>query len=830
MEQHLFEEETTCFVDAVLPVPVPQRFTYRVPREMASLVKVGARIVVEFGKSRVLTAVISSVHHTPPEKYKAKYILELLDLDPVVTREQLWLFDWIAEYYMCSAGEVMNVAVPSGLKISSQSKIQYNPDFDHPELLDAEELALLEVLKGRDSLNYDEVSRLVSSRNINKTIKDLTAKHAIILFEEVKERYKPRVVKKIRLKRVFEGSEEVFGLIDQLEKFPRQQEVILEYLARIPVTDLPLLNKDGVEKTVLREGDISDSSLKTLLDKGILEEFEVTVSRLEDGNPALTAEIVLTGLQHKAVADILESFTEKEVVLFHGITGSGKTEIYIDLIRKVMEGGSQVLMLLPEIALTTQIVGRLRKVFGDKMGVYHSRFSDNERVEVWKGILEGRFQFVVGVRSAIFLPFVNLGLIIVDEEHESSYKQFDPAPRYHARDVAIMMAVRQHARVLLGSATPSVESYYQATQQKYGLVELNQRYGDAQLPEIRLIDLKQERKNKTMQGDFSGSLLSALRENLNRKEQTIIFQNRRGYAPYLNCEDCNWIGSCDQCAVSLTYHMYDRQLVCHYCGHKEAAPKTCPACGSGRLKPVGVGTEKIEDELKELLPEAVIRRMDLDTTRTKNAYQQIIEDLEAGHVDILVGTQMISKGLDFDKVSLVGIFNADKMIHFPDFRAGEKAFQMITQVSGRAGRRDRPGLVLIQTAGPGHPLLQFVVQNDYKGFYESEIPEREAYHYPPFSRIIEITVKDQDQPTAHKAAARLAEILASKLGKERVLGPEKALVERIRNKYLFEVWLKLEKDKLNIKATKQLLREELVNLSAEKAFKSAQFVINVDAI
>jgi primosomal protein N' (replication factor Y) len=829
-EQVLFEEEITCFVDAVLPVPIPQLFTYRVPRELSDLVRVGSRVVVEFGKSRVVTAVIAKVHQSPPAKYKAKYILELLDLEPVVTSGQLWLFNWIAEYYMCNVGEVMNVALPSGLKISSQSKIQYNPDFANPELLDEDEKRLVALLQDQDSLNYEEVARLVSSKNINKTIKDLTAKHAIILFEEVREKYKPKIVKKIRLKRVYEGSEEILNLIERLEKTSKQQEVILEYLNHVPLNDLLTRNAHGVDKSLLKKGEISDSSLKTLIEKGILEEFEVVISRLEEGGDFEAQDIQLTEHQNKAVNGIIDQFKSKDVVLFHGITGSGKTEVYIDLVQKVMEGGSQILLLLPEIALTTQIVGRLRKVFGDKMGVYHSRFSDNERVEVWKGILEGRFQFIVGVRSAIFLPFVNLGLIIVDEEHESSYKQFDPAPRYHARDVSIMLGIKQNAKVLLGSATPSLESYYQAKQGKYGLVELLRRFGDAQLPDIQLIDLKAEKKNKTMKLEFSSRLYQAISENLSKKEQTIIFQNRRGYAPYMNCEECNWIGSCDQCAVSLTYHLNSGQLVCHYCGHKESAPKTCPDCGSTRLKTVGVGTEKIEDDLKEIFPEAIIRRMDLDTTRTKNAYQQIIGEFEEGQTDILVGTQMVSKGLDFDNVSLVGIFNADKMIHFPDFRAGEKAFQMITQVSGRAGRRDKHGEVLIQTGSPQNAILQFILNNDYVGFYETEIQEREAFNYPPFSRIIEITVKDVDQVLAHQAAGRLANQLAARLGKDRVLGPEKSLVERIRNKFLFEVWLKLEKDKLNIKATKQLLKEELVNLAAEKQFKSVQFVVNVDAV
>ena len=526
----------------------------------------------------------------------------------------------------------------------------------------------------------------------------------------------------------------------------------------------------------------------------------------------------------------MEQFAEKDIVLLHGITGSGKTEVYVDIIHKVLDSGSQVLFLLPEIALTTQIVLRLKRIFGNKMGVYHSKFSDNERVEVWKGVVEGRYQFVVGVRSAVFLPMENLGLIIVDEEHETSYKQFDPAPRYHARDVAIMIALRQKAKVLLGSATPSMESYYMAQRGRYGLVELNQRYGNAQLPKIELVDLKKERKDKTMKNDFSSSLLSAISENINKNEQTIVFQNRRGYSPYMNCMECNWIGQCDQCAVSLTYHMGSRQLICHYCGYHEPEPRLCPVCNSPRLRTMGVGTEKIEDELNEFFPQAKTLRMDLDTTRTKNAYQQLIGEFQKGEVDILVGTQMISKGLDFGKVSLVGIFDADRMIHFPDFRSSERAFQMLTQVSGRAGRRETPGRVLIQTASPEHPLLKMVIENDYRTFFETEIKERKRYNYPPFTRVIKITTKHTEKAVSLQAAEELARQLAQQMGSERVLGPERAMVERIRNKYLFEVWLKLEKDKLNIKAAKDLVKEKAENLATDKRFKTVRVVINVDAL
>ena len=830
MTEDLFSVETTYFADVILPVPIPRMFTYRVPRHFVADLKVGARVIVQFGKNRVVTAVVGKIHTKPPEKYQAKYILELLDTDPLVTKAQLWLFEWIADYYMCCVGEVMNVAVPSGLKVSSQSRIQINPDFDHPELLDEKEIEFIEILKNHTSLTYDDAIKFVGEKSINSLIKSLIGKHAIIMYEEVKEKYKPKIAKKIRLKRGYEGMEEVANLIDALTKSPKQQTIILEYLKHVPINELSEKNSLGIDKTLFTHGETSDSALATLVDKGILEQFEVIVSRFGDDMPAEPLVIELTEAQQKASDEVLEHFKEKDVVLLHGITGSGKTEIYIDLIQQVLAGGSQVLYLLPEIALTTQIVVRLKRVFGDKMGVYHSKFSDNERVEVWKGIIDGKYQFVVGVRSAVFLPMDNLGLVIIDEEHETSYKQYDPAPRYHARDVGIMLGLKQGAKILLGSATPSIESYYQAETGKYGLVMLNQRYGEAQLPEILLVDLKAERKAKKMKNDFSSTLYDQIEKNLVNHEQTIIFQNRRGYSPYINCQECNWVAECEQCAVSLTYHLHSKELSCHYCGHKEEVPKVCPACGSGRIRTVGFGTEKLEDDLKIMFPTARVQRMDLDTTRTKNAYQNIISEFEQGGTDILVGTQMISKGLDFDQVSLVGIFDADRMIHFPDFRASERAFQMLTQVSGRAGRRAKKGLVLIQTGDTQQSLLQKVVINDYIGYYQEEIKEREGYFYPPFTRVISITIKHEDQDSAEKAAHWLANKLLDKLGKARVLGPEKALVERIRNKFLFDIMIKLEKDKLNIKAAKTFLKEQIDELLQSKEHKGVIVVIDVDSV
>jgi primosomal protein N' (replication factor Y) len=827
-----FEEETTLFADLILPVPIPSLFTYRVPREMSGLIKVGARVIVQFGQKRVITAVVARLHSNPPVKYQAKYILELLDEQPIVTARQLDLFNWVAEYYLCNIGEVLNVALPAGLKITSQSRIQLNPEFQYDDLLTEQEILVVEEIKKHQTLSYEEVERLLQKSNITSIIKSLVGKRAVILYEEVKERYKPKVARKIRLTSAYLTNDSLGKLATSLDKTPKQQEILLKYLSFIPVYNNPDLNQKGLDKSIFTQDDgISDASLNTLIKKGIFEQFEIFISRFDDIPVGNMGTITLTDSQTQASREIHDHFQDKEVVLLHGITGSGKTEVYIELIKQVLESGSQVLFLLPEIALTTQIVVRLRKVFGDVMGIYHSKFSDNERVEVWKGILDGKFQFVVGVRSAIFLPFDNLGLIIVDEEHETSYKQHDPAPRYNARDVAVIMSYMHRGKTLLGSATPSLESYYHARSGRYGLVEMTQRFGNAALPTFELIDTKKEKKQKKMKNEFSSVLIDHLQLNIKNKEQTILFQNRRGYSPYLQCEECNWISECANCDVSLTYHMKVSELRCHYCGHKEEVPRTCPNCGSPKVKTMGYGTEKIEDEINLMFPEARVQRMDLDTTRAKNAYQQIIQEFEDGGIDILVGTQMVSKGLDFDNVSMVGIFDADRIIHFPEFRATERAFQMLTQVSGRAGRRaDKPGKVLIQTANPSQKLLERVITNDYHGMYESEIVEREKFNYPPFTRLIKVTVKHIDEAVSSRAAKILAEKLTANLGASRVLGPQPPLVERVRNQFLFDILIKLEREKINFKAAKSFIQEKVIDTLTDKTLKSIQVVIDVDCL
>ncbi|MFW5760047.1 MAG: replication restart helicase PriA [Cyclobacteriaceae bacterium] len=829
MEQ--VDDRVTLFADVMLPVPIPKLFTYRVPRDLNEYTKVGSRVVVPFGSRKILTGVIAKMHTIPPKEYTAKMIQDLLDEKPTVNKLQLDFFQWIADYYMCTIGEVLNIALPTGLKLSSESKIQINPDFNSEENLENltdRELELVKAAQRESVLSYQEIEEILEIKHFNHIIKSLIDKKAIILFEEIQEKYSPKRVKRVRLASTYTAKNDLEGLFKILEKNQKQLDVLLKYLQEVPVFKDATMNEAGVEKHVLANSGISKSSLNTLIKNKMLEEFEVNISRLQEWDLQQTREINLSAEQYEAKEKLLQNFEKFDINLLHGITGSGKTEIFIELIKEVLESGSQVLYLLPEIALTTQIVARLQKIFGDKIGIYHSKFSDNERVEVWQGVNEGRFSFVVGVRSSIFLPFSNLGLIIVDEEHETSYKQFDPAPRYHARDAAMVLARMHHSKVLLGSATPSVDTYYQAQNGRYGLVTLSKRFGTAQLPNFILSDTRQERQKKTMQGEFSTLLMEAIAENLNNQEQTIIFQNRRGYAPHVTCDECAWIPKCDHCAVSLTYHMYRNELRCHYCGFYKRLPSQCPACGSTKLRNVGFGTEKLEEDLKLRLHDANVQRMDLDTTRKKYSYQTILEQFEKGEIDILVGTQMVSKGLDFDQVSLVGIVDADRMLHFPDFRSYERTFHLVTQVSGRAGRREKTGNVIIQTANPEQPILKLIMENNFSEFYRREIAEREKYQYPPFVRLIKIIIKSTEKDLAMKAVDELAHLLKQQFGYRRVLGPEEPLIAKIRNQYLMQLLVKLERNKVNLEKAKEIIKEKTVELNQVREFKKIQIIFDVD--
>lgn len=827
-------ERQTLFAAMLLPVPIPKLFTYRVPRNLSDRVQVGKRAIVQFGDRKIMTGVVAAVSAEPPKGLEAKYILDILDEFPVLSDLQFRLFQWIADYYACTQGEVLNAALPSGLKLSSESMVQLHPAFSLEESIHSfseKEVILIKRLENGDTLTYTEITELLGVKQLYSILKSLAGKEAIILFEEVREKFKPKTDRRIRLQEPYTHPEKLEELFDLLASQPKQEAILLKYLQEVPVLHNATSNRKGLsKKELLADAELSESSLSTLIKHNILEAFEVVVSRFEDQDEEDLPHILLSQEQQQAQLDIIKNFSSHAITLLHGITGSGKTAIYINLIKQALEGGTQVLYLLPEIALTTQIVRRLKKVFGTTMGVYHSRFSDNERVEVWNGVISGKFKFIVGVRSSVFLPFDNLGLIIVDEEHDASYKQQEPAPRYHARDTAIMMAQFHHAKVLLGSATPSVESFYQAQEGKYGYIRLDKRFGDAKLPELVMADMSKERKLKTVKGEFSGMLLTAIGDTLERKEQVIIFQNRRGYSPVVNCEDCGWVPKCINCAVSLTYHQFRNALVCHYCGYKESLPSQCPTCTSNRLKTVGYGTEKLEEELSLHFQDAQVQRMDLDTTRSKTGYELIIENFEKGETNILVGTQMVTKGLDFDHVSLVGIFNADRMIHFPDFRSYERAFQLITQVSGRAGRRDKPGTVIIQTADPEHPLLQILLTYNDKEFYRLEIADRRQHEYPPFTRLIEITVKHTDKKTCRTASEKLAEMIKVGAPGIKVLGPGEPMISKIRNLYLMNILLKIARGKGDLQQIKQSIHQNVQHLLKEKDFRSVKVVIDVDPV
>ncbi|MBC5773785.1 primosomal protein N' [Pontibacter sp. KCTC 32443] len=828
-------DRVTLFADVILPLPLPKLYTYRIPFEMNDEVMVGARVIVQFGSKRILSCIVADIHDQAPADYQAKYILDVLDDTPIVTVPQLKLFKWIADYYMCTLGEVINAALPSALKLSSESRIQLHPHFNPEEddiPLATQEVKIIYALQQNQAMTFTDIGNLLQIKSYHKFIKSLIQKEAIIIYEQVSDKFSPKVVKKIRLSEHFVQEEGMLEeLFEQLTPKPKQLDILLNYLQKVPVHQDVNLNYKGIEKSILTNNPhLSRSSIDSLIKKGVLEQFDQIISRFPVDDSPRQLPMTLSEHQLQAKDEILGLFKEKDTVLLHGVTGSGKTEVYIDLIKHALEGGGQVLYLLPEIALTAQIVTRLMKVFGEKLGVYHSKFSDNERAEVWQGVLSGRFQVVVGVRSSIFLPFHNLSLIIVDEEHEASYKQYEPAPRYNARETALMMAHLQGAKTLLGSATPSIETYYNCKTERWGLVTMLKRFGEAQLPDVELVNTREEQHRKTMHSHFSSRLLNGIEERLKRHEQVILFQNRRGYAPFIACDECSWIPKCRNCAVSLSYHKFSGELRCHYCGYHERMPSDCPACGTTTLKSMGFGTEKIEDDLKLMLPNAEVQRMDLDTTKKKNSYQQIIADFENGKTNVLVGTQMVTKGLDFENVSLVGILNADSIIHFPDFRAHERAFQLFVQVSGRAGRKGKPGTVVIQTRDPMQSIFRKVKSVDYESLYAYEIEERMRFSYPPFVRMIRITVKHAEERTSENAAIVLAKDLTDRLGKQQVLGPEIPYIFRIRNLFLNEIHIKLPRENVNLRNAKGQIAQAIQQLYLLPDFKGIKVVADVDPV
>ena len=732
------------FVEVILPLPLAGTFTYRVPRDLEEQVVRGKRVIVQFGRRKLYTGIIAEIHHNPPTTYQAKYLDELLDDEPVVLPHQLKFWDWMHTYYMCHLGDVMNAALPSGLKLSSESRLTIHPDYTgETDDLSEEEMHVLEALQNSTFLTLDELSTLVRKTHVHSIVRSLVQQQVIVQYEEVQEKFKPRKEIVYRLAEWLEDKEKLQEVFDALNRAPKQLEALMQFLQCSRTA-----KEKGIVKREVLVGDngISSAAVEQLVKKDILLKDHVEISRLIDKDAWATDGITLTETQQTAFNQIQSHLDENRNALIHGITGSGKTEIYIRLMERMMEQEGQVLYMLPEIALTTQIIQRLQKHFGEKVGIYHSKISDSERVEVWQKQLSNEpYQVILGARSSLFLPFKNLRLVIIDEEHEHTFKQHDPAPRYHARDAVAFLVKQAGAKLLLGSATPSIEAYYNGKRNKIGLVNLTERFGGVQLPHVELCDLNVERKAETMSGPFSSQLLQRISETLNKRQQVIIFQNRRGYSSFIQCNNCGWVPDCINCDISLTYHKYSQDVRCHYCGHADKSPQICPQCKSTYLKTKGFGTEQIEEELAIHFPKAVVARMDLDTTRGKHAYQRIISDFEDQRIQILVGTQMVTKGLDFDHVGLVGVLNADALLNYPDFRAYERAYQLMAQVSGRAGRRGKRGLVVIQTSDPQHFIIDKVVLNDYEGMYETELTQRKQFRYPPFIRMIKITIKHRDR-------------------------------------------------------------------------------------
>lgn len=825
------DERVTYYVDVVLPLHLPQYYTYRVPLEYNDDIKVGQRVVVQFGGSKVYSAVVRKVHRQAPQYANVKYILAILDPQPVVTELQLEFWEWIAQYYMCCVGDVMAVALPSAYRLQSESFVEVHPDFSGEiSNLSQNEIKILELLSTNGTAKVSDITKAVNIQKIMPLLKTMIEKKIIIMDEELKQRYTPKIETYLKLSPEYLDAEKGRQLFDSLEgKAPsrKQLEVLLKFMQQ---TDF---GKQSIRKSIFtQDKDLSLSSLKTLIKNGVIVAYDQQESRLIDVDKTQSVSTIkLSDQQQEAFEkiDILNP-EAKQITLVHGVTSSGKTELYIKLINEVVKQGKQVLYLLPEIALTAQIINRLRKYFGAKVGVYHSKFSPNERAEVWTKTLNpenGGYQILIGARSAMFLPFSDLGLVIVDEEHDSSFKQYEPAPRYNARDASIYLAHRCGAKVVLGTATPSVESYFNAQSGKYALVEMHKRYGDVLMPEIVIADMRQNDKKGSVKSFFSKMLLDAITEALQNNEQVILFQNRRGFSLRLECPTCGWIPSCSHCDVSLVYHKQTNSLRCHYCGYSIPVPSECPQCHNTYLKMKGFGTEKIEDELSIVFPEARIERLDLDSVSSgKNKHVDIINRFEDRNIDILVGTQMITKGLDFDNVSVVGIMSADNMISFPDFRAFERSFQQMTQVSGRAGRHNKQGRVIIQTYNPAHQVINYVLNNDYRAMYDNQITERRVFGYPPYSKLIYLTLKHPDDAVLDKAAAELSFELRKVLA-QRVVGPEYPMVSRVRNMYIKNIMIRLERN-YPLGEAKQKISEIAGQILNRKEYSRLRFIPDVD--
>lgn len=816
------------FVDVILPLPLQASFTYALPPEMDGQVQIGCRVVVSFGRKKFYTGIVRNVHYLKPQEYEVKDVSAVLDEHPILVPLQFRFWEWLADYYLCTQGDVYKAALPSGLKLESETVVEYNPDFEATEPLSEREQKVLDLLAVEPEQTVTRLEKESGLKNILAVVKSLLEKDALFVKEELKRTYKPKTETRVRLTEAARNERRLHFFFDELQRrAPKQLDLLMKYIELSGCLGEREVREVSKAELLKRSG-ATPAVFSGLVDKGVFEVYQQEVGRLETVSQAVMSLNELNVHQQRAFDEIRASFRVKNVCLLHGVTSSGKTEIYIHLIDEAIRQGKQVLYLLPEIALTTQITERLKRVFGSRLGIYHSKFPDAERVEVWqKQLSHEPYDIILGVRSSLFLPFQRLGLVIVDEEHENTYKQQDPAPRYHARNAAIILASMCGAKTLLGTATPSVESWYNATEGgKYALVELKERYKEIQLPEIIPVDIKELQRKKRMNGPFSPLLLQYVREALEQKEQVILFQNRRGFAPMIECHTCGWVPKCKNCDVSLTYHKGLNQLTCHYCGYTQPVPRQCPACEGVDLRNRGFGTEKIEDDVKAIFPEARVARMDLDTTRTRTAYERIIHNFQQGRTDILIGTQMVSKGLDFDHVSVVGILNADSMMNYPDFRAYERAFQLMAQVAGRAGRKNKRGRVVLQTKSIDHPIIPQVMRNDFEGMVAGQLAERQLFRYPPYYRLVYVYLKHRNEQLLDVMAQTMAAKLRAVFG-ARVLGPDKPPVARIQTLFIRKIVLKIETNAPMARA-RQLLVQVQQEMVAEDRFKSLIVYYDVD--
>jgi len=826
-KQYLMPNKIT-FVDVLLPLALPGYFTYSVSENLISNIKIGKRVVVQFGKKKLYTAIICNIHNNVPQ-FEYKNILQIIDNDPIVNHLQLSFWQWLCMYYICTIGEVYKAALPSGLKLESESVILPGNNILTETDLSDDEILIVELLKQHGSILIEDVVKATGKQNVYSLIGSLVSKKIIIVEESLTERYIPKYEQYVTISDEIETEEHFNTIYNNLSKAPKQADLLLK-LAELIKFFTP--QQSSIKKSqLLKNLPNSANILRELQKKKIVKVFEKEVSRFNNFSSEKIEIAVLSSLQKSVYSKIKELLTEKDTVYLHGVTSSGKTEIYIHLINDYISKGKQVLYLLPEIALTNQIINRLRLVFGNLIGVYHSKFSDAERVETYLNVLQddnakNPFKIILGVRSSIFLPFKNLGLIIIDEEHENTYKQFDPAPRYNARDSALMLAKMHGAKVILGSATPSIESYYNTSSNKFGKVELFTRFQDIKMPVIEVVDTKEAYKRKQMKLHFSPVLFENIKQTIENGKQVILFQNRRGFSPWLECADCSWIPGCRHCDVKLTYHKFENRLICHYCGFSINVPSTCPACSGKNVIMKGFGTERVEDDLSIIFPDYKIGRMDLDSARTRKKIDQIIEDFEIGKTQILVGTQMLSKGLDFNNVGLVGVLNADNMLNFPDFRANERSFQLMVQVSGRAGRKGEQGKVIIQTSQPQHPVIKFVINNDYLSLYNWQIQERAKYNYPPFSRLIEFVLKHKQEEIVQHAAVEFTTLLRKYFGSQ-LIGPDKPIISKIQNYYLRHALIKASKS-ITLQRVRETINICIVQLKSNPSYKSLIIVSNVD--